>query len=285
VADGEIAASSLSTVRAYRIRKGRETLARQAFRLRNAERPTAAIARELGIPRSTLRGWFGSVAGVAQRKEAIGLKPIQWGFESPHQHQRRAYAYLLGMYLGDGHISEMPRTFRLRIFLNRRQHEVIARVKQAILTLLPENRVSEIQRRVSEVTELVCYSSSWPTMIPQHGPGRKHHRSIRLESWQEAIVRKHPSEFLRGCLESDGCRHRRIVNGRDYPAYSFTNRSFDILELVMWACRLVGVGCRRSSRWNLSIARRPDVARLDRLFGWKPQLVFPFIAASAFRPR
>jgi hypothetical protein len=72
------------------------------------------------------------------------------------------------MYLGDGHISEMPRTFRLRIVLNRRQDAVIARV---------------------------------------------------------------------------------------------------------------------NSQWNLSIARRADVARLDRLFGWKPQLAFPFIVASAFRPR
>jgi hypothetical protein len=79
--------------------------------------------------------------------------------------------------------------------------------------------------------------------------------------------------------------HRRIVNGRDYPAYSFSNRSRDILALVKWACELVGVGGRRTSQWNLSIARRPDVARLDRLFGWKPQLAFPFIAASAFRPR
>jgi hypothetical protein len=189
------------------------------------------------------------------------------------------------MYLGDGHISEMARTFRLRIFLNRRQNEVIARVKQAILALLPENRVGEIQRRSSAVTEIVCYSTLWPTMIPQHGPGRKHHRRIRLTSWQETIVRKHPSEFLRGCLESDGCRHRRIVNDRDYPAYSFSNRSRDILALVKWACELVGVGCRRTSQWNLSIARRPDVARLDRLFGWKRQLAFPFIAANAFRPR
>jgi hypothetical protein len=189
------------------------------------------------------------------------------------------------MYLGDGHISEMPRTFRLRVFLNRRQHDVIARVKQAIEALLPDNRVGEIERRSSAVTEVGCYSTLWPTMIPQHGPGRKHHRSIRLTSWQEAIVREHPVEFLRGCLESDGCRHRRIVNGRDYPAYAFTNHSRDILSLVKWVCELVGVGCRRTSQWNLSIARRCDVARLDRLFGWRRQLAFPFTAPSAFRPR
>jgi hypothetical protein len=284
VADCEIVRSIVAPVRGRRVRKGREAVAQQALRLRDARRSTAAIARELAIPRSTVRGWFDSVAGVAQRQEAIGLKPIQWGFESPHQHQGRAYSYLLGMYLGDGHISEMPGTFRLRIFLNRRQYEVIARVKQPILTLLPEHRVGEVHRHASAVTEVGCYSRLWPAIFPQHGPGRKHNRAIKLAPWQATIVRKHPSEFLRGCLESDGCRHRRIVNGRDYPAYSFSNRSRDILALVKWACEFVGVGCRRTSP-NLSIARRPDVARLDRLFGWKPQLAFPFIAASAFRPR
>jgi hypothetical protein len=204
VADDGILGSPLLPARRYRIRKGRGALALRAFDLRDAGRPTAAIARELEIPRSTVRTWFGSVAGVAQLEEAIGLKPIQWGFESLHQHQRLAYSYLLGMYLGDGHIAHMHHTFRLRIFLNRRQHEVIARVKQAILTLLPENRVGEVHRRASAVTEVGCYSSLWPTIFPQHGPGRKHDRSIRLAPWQAMIVRKHPSEFLRGCWSRTG---------------------------------------------------------------------------------
>jgi hypothetical protein len=189
------------------------------------------------------------------------------------------------MYLGDGHISEMPRSYRLRIYLNRRQQDVIARVKQAISTLLPDHRVGEVQQRTASVTEVVSYSKAWPTIFPQHGPGRKHTRVIELTTWQEAIVREYPEEFLRGCLESDGCRHRRIVNGKDYPAYSFTNHSDDILRLVMWTCKLLRVGCRHNSRWNLSIARRPDVAKLDRLFGWKRQIAFGFMAPSAFRPR
>lgn len=273
--------------RIRRVTKGRERQALEAFKLKDAGCATKAIARELQVPRSTVRGWLGLArrAGVAQLVEAIGLKPIQWGFESLHQHQRQAYAYLLGMYLGDGHISHMGRTYRLRIYLNRKQQDVIARVKQAIVALLPEHRVVEIQQRVSPVTEVVCYSKCWAMVFPQHGPGLKHTRRIVLAPWQEGIVRQYAAEFLRGCLESDGCRHRRIVNGKNYPAYSFTNHSEDILGLVMWACRLLRVGCRHNSRWNLSIARRPDVAKLDRLFGWKRQLAFSFMAPTAFHPR
>jgi hypothetical protein len=50
------------------------------------------------------------------------------------------------------------------------------------------------------------------------------------------------------------------VNGKDYPAYSFDNRSEDILTLFTWACGLA----------------RADVAKLDaalqepafRPWGW-----------------
>ena len=69
--------------------------------------------------------------------------------------------------------------------------------------------------------------------------------------------------FVRGCIESDGCRHRRIVNGKDYPAYSFDNRSEGILTLFTWACGLIGIRGRRAKASTISIARRADVARLD----------------------
>jgi hypothetical protein len=78
-------------------------------------------------------------------------------------------------------------------------------------------------------------------------------------------VEQYPSEFLRGCIESDGRRHRRIVAGRNYPEYSFTNHSADILELFLWACGMVGLRPRRANRVTVSLARRPDVAALDKL--------------------
>ena len=228
--------------------------------------PTAAIARRIGVARSTVRGWLARDAGVAQSVEAVPLKGTKWGFESLHQHQFSAYAYLLGTYLGDGYLARVRRSYALRIYLNRRQQDVVARVRQAIEIVLPGRRVNEVQHRVSPVTEVTCYSRDWPLVFPQHGPGRKHTRRIVLAEWQRSIVEARPADFLRGCRESDGCRHRRIVNGKDYPAYSFSNRSEDILQLFVWTCELLSVRCRRSNAWTLSIARRPDVALLDRLF-------------------
>jgi len=86
-----------------------------------------------------------------------------------------------------------------------------------------------------------AYSNAWPVLFPPHGPGRKHVRPIILEPWQQSIVEQCASEFVRGCIESDGWRHRRIVSGRNYPAYSFTNHSEDVLRLFLWAGERVGL--------------------------------------------
>ena len=186
--------------------------------------------------------------------------PVMPGITQP-----AAYSYLLGIYLGDGYISRTPRTYRLEVSLHERQTGVIERVTRAIMTLRPGHPVGH--RRRGAVTIVNAYANAWPLLFPQHGAGRKHLRAIVLEPWQRNFVEQHPAEFLRGCIESDGCRHRRIVAGRNYPAYSFTNHSPDILVLFVWACGLIGLRPRRANRVTLSLARRADVASLDHLFG------------------
>jgi hypothetical protein len=160
--------------------------------------------------------------------------------------QLASYSYLLGMYLGDGYISRTPRTYRLEVSLHRNQERVVARVAGAIAMLRPSRPVG--LRRCSSVTIVNAYANAWPVLFPQHGVGRKH-PSVRSSSspWRRRIVEQYPSEFLRGCIESDGCRHRRIVAGRNHPAYSFTNHSADILELFLWACGMVGLRPRSAN--------------------------------------
>src|SRR5574341_470023 len=177
-----------------------------------------------------------------------------------------AYSYLLGMYLGDGYICRTRRTYRLHVSLHRRQERVIQRVTEAIAALRPGHPVG--YRRRGAVVIVNAYWNAWPVFFPQHGASRKHLRPIVLESWQRSIVDQHPAEFFRGCIESDGCRHRRIVAGRNYPAYSFTNHSEDILRLFVWACGLIGVRARRPNRVTVSVARRAAVARLDTIAGY-----------------
>jgi hypothetical protein len=189
-----------------------------------------------------------------------------------------AYSYLLGMYLGDGCLSRSRLTYRLEISLHQRQTSAIERVARAITALRPGRPVGF--RRRGAVTIVNAYSNAWPLLFPQHGRGHKHERAIVLEQWQQDIVERHPVEFLRGCIESDGCRHRRVVAGRNYPAYSFTNHSEDILQIFLWACGLIGLRPRRANRVTASIARRPDVATLDELFAY-PRSSEPGVASES----
>jgi Homeodomain-like domain len=233
-----------------------------ALQLWRAGHSAKRVARLSGISRSTVQYWIKHFAGVAQTAEATDLKSVQWGFESLHQHQHAAYVYLLGLYLGDGCISRMPRTYVLRIFLNDGQPHVIAEAARAISYLVPR-RVGF--GRIGRCIIVRTYWGGWPVILPQHGKGRKHLRPIVLEPWQEKLVAAYSDQFARGCIHSNGCRHRRIVRDKNYPAYSFSNRSSDILRLFTEACRRLELRPIRANQVTISIARRPDVARLDAI--------------------
>lgn len=178
-----------------------------------------------------------------------------------------AYVYLLGIYLGDGMLSAGRRNvWRLRVSQDLKYPDIIARIGHAI---------SEVAaREAGHVGRPGCveiYSDwkHWLCVFPQHGPGPKHERSIRLESWQEGLVRSHPGPFLAGLIHSDGCRMMNRVKTYSYARYFFTNASADIRELFVTTCARVLVETRQDGVRNISVAQRASVEILDRLVGPK----------------
>jgi hypothetical protein len=139
--------------------------------------------------------------------------------------------------------------------------------------VVPHNRVGRVPRQ--GVMAVQAYSTHWRCLFPQAAPGKKHERPIVLEPWQEQIALiDHPCEFLRGLIQSDGCRAINRVRGAsgqryEYPRYQFTNRSDDIRALFVRACDAVGVECRRMNRYNVAVSRRASVALLDSFIGPK----------------
>ena len=116
-------------------------------------------------------------------------------------------------------------------------------------------------------------SKHWPCVFPQHGPGMKHTRPIKLEPWQAAIVERNPEAFVRGLIHSDGCRWINGVNTRgkhyEYVRYGFSNRSQDIHALFRWGCDLLGVEWRAGGRYQTYVSRRDSVAVLETFVGAK----------------
>lgn len=187
----------------------------------------------------------------------------------------RAYTFLLGVYLGDGHIVRTARgCFVLALFQDAKYAESILEWCEAVRTV-KGGKVAT--RRMPGCVVVQSYWKHWPCLFPQHGAGRKHLRRIVLEPWQEDLVRAHPEAFLRGLFHSDGCRITnwtcRTVAGRpkryEYPRYFFNNRSPDIIDLCAWALDLLGVVYRRPKPDAVSVARREAVATLDGFVGPK----------------
>lgn len=189
------------------------------------------------------------------------------------------YAYLLGLYLGDGCISRQgpvrKDVWKLRIMCADAWPGLKEECRQAMLAIRPGNSVATIQR--DGCVEVLSYSKHWPCLFPQHGPGRKHERTIELEPWQQEIVTAYPGDFARGLFHSDGCRlinrvRRPLKEGDrwyEYPRYLFVNKSADIHRLCGEALDQLGVAWRFSKPTTISVARREAVARLDEFVGAK----------------
>jgi hypothetical protein len=187
-----------------------------------------------------------------------------------------AYAYLLGLYLGDGHVTRGRRdVYALSIACSDGWPGLMVAARRAMSAIMPTSSVCCVQQ--TGCTIVKSYSKHWTCLFPQHGPGRKHNRKIQLEQWQQVIVRKYPGEFARGLFHSDGWRgvnrvRRRLADGDhwyEYPRYLFGNESGDILRLCGEALDRLGVAWRFSRRNAISVARREAVARLDEFVGPK----------------
>ena len=239
----------------------------QALRLAESGRSSSAIAREIGVPRTTVRDW---------RAGRLPAAINEWDDGEPwtaDDFPRAAYSYLLGLYLGDGCVSRQARTTELRIFFDAAYPGLIGEAVRAVRAVHPNGRV-HVARRLP--TNCVVVKSSWlrwPALFPQHGPGMKYTRDVRLTDWQRAITTHHPQALIRGLLNSDGCRYvnRVRVAGREYayPAYQFTNRSQDVKDILCDHLDQLGIDWRRASSRNIAMSRRQAVARLDEFVGPK----------------
>jgi hypothetical protein len=182
------------------------------------------------------------------------------------------YTYLLGLYLGDGCISAHTRSFSLRIYLDGVYPGIIDACQRAVQAVVPGRRVT-IQPLPSRAVQVTSYYRHWVCFFPQHGPGRKHERPIRLEPWQRAGVERHPLELLRGLIHSDGCRSVNRVRTASatyqYARYFFRNASEDILGIFAETCDALGVAWTRSAARTISVSKRSSVARLDAWIGPK----------------
>ncbi|MFC8868392.1 transcriptional regulator [Streptomyces sp. NPDC057148] len=236
-----------------------------------------SVSKETGISRAAIRSWQTRIAPLPRiRRDSCSL----CGPAAEPPEDKATYAYLLGLYLGDGCISPGKKSgYFLRIACADAWPGLIEACAAAVEAINPSGKSCRVQ--AVGYTSVVGYSRHWPCFFPQHGPGKKHDRRITLDPWQQTIVDAHPWAFIRGLIHSDGCRitnwTTRLVGGArkryEYPRYFFTNKSDDIRKLFTDALDKVGVEwttlARSSDPFNISVARKASVALMDAHVGPK----------------
>ena len=187
-----------------------------------------------------------------------------------------AYAYLLGLYLGDGCLTRQRKdVYLLSVACCDAWPGLITAAKDATRQVMPSCAV--FSREYRGMTEAMSTSKHWPCLFPQHGPGMKHTRKIELAEWQQVIVDRRPGDFARGLFHSDGYRgmnrvRRVLADGEhwyEYPRYLFSNKSKDILGLCGAALDRLEVEWRFARPDVISVAKKEAVALLDAFVGPK----------------
>jgi hypothetical protein len=229
----------------------------------------ADIARELELHYRTVYDWC---AGRMAAGEKPGTRPHRCPRcrETPEPPDDPvAYAYLLGQYLGDGHVS-LRRVPVLRISCADAYPGIMDECEAAMRAVL----VPTVHRvHAIGCTVVQSMSMHWPCLFPQAGPGKKHEREIALQPWQQDLADTHPGPLLRGLFHSDGCRctNRIYKEGKAYayPRYFFSNRSAGVMDVCRGALDRLKIEWRMARPDSLSVARKEAVAALDRWVGAK----------------
>jgi hypothetical protein len=256
------------------------SLVERSFALKAQGLTDKAIADQLGVSIQAVRHW------------RYGTRQRQPPDQRTHRHNerryppcarcggselaRKPYAYLLGLYLGDGHIIDKKRQHTLGISCSNAWPGLMDECESAIRAVMPHNSVW--RRRCNGMHDVMSRSIHWTCLFPQHGPGRKHERPIILEPWQQQIVDEFPEDLIRGLIHSDGCRVYNVaVRKRGgittrcyYSRYHFTDESPHIRELFTDTLDKLAIEWRYNNpRKNISIARRESVRKLDSFVGPK----------------
>jgi hypothetical protein len=245
---------------------------KRALALVDQGRSLNAVSKETGISRAAIRAWLTRIEPLRRAGQ-----PCPRCQETPSPPEDpEAYAYLLGLYLGDGCINAHRRgVYFIRIVCDNAWPGIIDACEAAIRSVRPDNSVFRVKKQ--GCVAVTASSKHWPCLFPQHGPGVKHNRKIALEPWQQDLVDAHPWDFIRGLVHSDGCRitnwTTRLVGGEtkryEYPRYFFTNLSTDIRQLYTDTLDKVGVNWKQANAHNISVARKAAVALMDTHVGPK----------------
>lgn len=145
-------------------------------------------------------------------------------------------AYITGVAIGDGNLSNPNgRATRLRVTCDVRYPLLIKKITAAIKTILPDNKVSLVNRPRNCV-DISCYSNKWEGWLGwEANGGSKYNQNVSIPDWIKEN-REFLIQCLKGLFETDGS----IYKDRKYIMTSFVNTIPRLANDVSEAVRKLG---------------------------------------------
>lgn len=236
------------------------------------------IALATGINRSTISNW-------KQRNGRNLIKTVSHDGEGADRYlktfigdmnesRRLDYSYLLGLYLGDGCIYKLPKTYKLTITLDKKYGALNDYTISAFSRFF-EKPAYVFDRSLhgrGNAIDIITHSCTLPVIFPQHGIGRKHDRSIELSEWQLSLIDS--ASIVKGLIMSDGSIYVESRNA--YTNLNFTNKSEDIIRILEKFLTELGIEfnthLKKNGKFMTTICRQDAVKRLISLIGTKDSI-------------
>lgn len=149
-------------------------------------------------------------------------------------------AYVVGVAIGDGNLSNPNgRATRLRVTCDKQYQKIIERICEAIQRLLPNNKVSIINR-AEHYCDISCYSNKWEDWLGwKASGGPKYSQNVSVPKWITSDS-KYCVACLRGLLETDGS----IYFDRGYKMINFVTVIPTLAQNVSQMIKKIGYSSR-----------------------------------------
>jgi hypothetical protein len=249
----------------------------KAFALFAEVKNVSEVSRLLNIPRSTLKSWL---VPMPKKGRLGGIKIIEDDINPSEylstEKMQKSYSFILAVYLCDGYISTY-KTFRapsIRFFNDSKYPKNTQEWADNLKILLPNNSINIYRKKLSNCNIVLTNSKKLLNLFPQHGSGMKHERKLILKDWQKDIITKYPEEFVRGCIQSDGCIYQHKQGKYQYKKYAFTNKSEDIIDFFLYALNQIGIVKEKYLRsvgnvFVIQNFKKPHLEILEKIISFK----------------
>ena len=141
-------------------------------------------------------------------------------------------AYIIGLALGDGNLSKIRETTRLRISCDTKYPLLLAKIYNSLQLLLPDNKVNIVKKQPG-CSDVYIYSNLLESLLGWKAKGGpKFIQKVSVPSWIKEN-NNYKINCLRGLIETDGS----IYNDRGYTMMIFKsiipNLSKDFYNMIV----------------------------------------------------